>query len=336
VELRLEPTTSLEDADNLARSTASEVYSQLVTDLETATNLFSNLPAEEVEGSPFFPSAAAAQALLARVQLYQRNYSAADEAAQNAIDLAGSSFGSGLASPSQLNNIFDETAGNPEAIFTIDVNPQTESAGVNNALSAYTSEQWLAQIPAESLMSLYEEGDARVDAWYGTPCINDVTGNEVPGCTDINTGNFELQKYNSEQDFFADDYIHLRIAEMVLIQAEARLAPMNEGSGSVSAAISRLNDLRAQRGASELDPANFDEESALNEILDERRRELVAEGHRYFDLKRLGRDIAKNAGKLSDPNDPEPVPYEDIRILDDLPSNQLGVNELLVQNPGYN
>lgn len=331
VELRLEPTTALQDAESLARSTAAEVYDQLVTDLETATSLFSNLPAEEVEGSPFFPSAAAAQALLARVHLYQQAYSPADQAAQNAIDLAGGTFGSQLATPSQIGNIFDETAGNPEAIFTIDTDPSTESAGVNNALSAYTSEQWLAQIPSEALMSLYEEGDARVDAWYGAPCINDVTGSAAPGCEDINTGGFELQKYDAEQGTFADDYIHLRIAEMVLIQAEARL-----NTGGASTAISRLNDLRTQRGASELDPANFDQESALDEILDERRRELVAEGHRYFDLKRLGRDIAKNAGKLSDPSSPAPVPYEDFRILDDLPENQLGVNELLVQNPGYN
>jgi hypothetical protein len=54
----------------------------------------------------------------------------------------------------------------------------------------------------------------------------------------------------------------------------------------------------------------------------------VAEGHRFFDLKRLGRDIEKVQG-ISD------VPFTEFKILDDLPESALAVNEELVQNPGY-
>jgi hypothetical protein len=110
---------------------------------------------------------------------------------------------------------------------------------------------------------------------------------------------------------------------MVLIQAEARLNTMGPG-----AAIQRLNDLRDQRSASTLTPGDFGFESAYDEILDERRRELAAEGHRFFDLKRLGRDIQKPFGR-------DAIPFNDFRILDDLPPSQLGVNEELRQNPGY-
>lgn len=327
IELRLEPTVSLEQATPLARSTAQEVYDQIVSDLNTAIEGFASLPADQVEGSPFFPSEAAAQALLARVQLYQQNYSAADQAAQEAIDLAGASFGSRLAGPSEVRDIFDETAANPEAIFTIDVDPQTETAGVNNSLSAYMNQQWMAQMPTQDLLDLYSEEDAR-QSWYA-PCFDDVAGTEVD-CSDVNERSLELQKYNAEQGNFADDYIHFRISEMVLIQAEARL-----NTGGVGTAIDRLNDLRVQRNATELDPADFNAESALDEILAERRRELVAEGHRYFDLKRLGRDIAKSQGKLATPPVQEFVPYEDVRVLDDFPSTQIEINELLEQNPGY-
>jgi hypothetical protein len=93
-------------------------------------------------------------------------------------------------------------------------------------------------------------------------------------------------------------------------------------------AIARLNDLRSERGASTLDASNYNQTSAMDEILDERRRELVAEGHRFFDLKRLGRDIRKVQGR-------EDIPFRDIRILDDLPEDQLAVNDSLQQNPGY-
>jgi hypothetical protein len=208
---------------------------------------------------------------------------------------------------------------------------------VNDAIAAYTSKEWMAQIPTQDLISTYESDDARLDAWYG-PCFNDITGTAPGGCDNVNNDGLELQKYQGDKDLaanqYADDYIHLRAAEMVLIQAEARL-----NTSGVAAAINRLNDLRSQRNASQLDPANFTEDSARDEILAERRRELVAEGHRYFDLKRLGRDIQKSAGKLDDPADDrtdDPVPFEDPRILDDIPPGQLEVDSELVQNPGFN
>lgn len=328
VEVRTEPTLEVSDAVPTARRTVPAVYDQLVTDLQEATSLFSNLPSGEKEGSEFFPSEAAAQALLARVQLYQRNWGAANTAAQNALDLAASQFGSELAPADSagMRAIFDETNGNPEAIFTISTEPTTESPGINEAISAYTTIQWLAQLPTQDLISLYELGDARLAGWYD-PCFDEVNGSKPTGCDEINDNGFELKKYSSEQGVsrFADDYVHLRVAEMYLIQAEARL----NGEGGVSAAIDRLNDLRAARSASELDPGNFDFDSAYDEILDERRRELVAEGHRFFDLKRLGRDIRKVQGR-------DDIPFNDFQVLDDLPPGELTVNDSLRQNPGYN
>jgi hypothetical protein len=328
VEIRTEPTLAVENATPTPRSTVPEVYNQIVNDLGEAITLFSSLPGDVQADTEFFASEAAAQALLARVQLYQRNWGEADTRAQNAIDAAAASFGSGLASGAdELYAIFDETTGNnPEAIFTISTNPVLESAGVNDAISAYTALQWLAQLPTQDLMSLYEAGDARRDAWY-VPCFDEINNSEPTGCDQVNDDGLELAKYSAEQapSQFADDYVHLRIGEMYLIQAEARL-----NTSGVSAAITRLNDLRAERGASALDPANFDFDSAYDEILDERRRELVAEGHRFFDLKRLGRDIRKapETGR-------EDITFNDIRILDDLPTDQLEVNPELVQNPGY-
>ena len=329
IELRTEPTLDVSDAEPVPRSPVSDVYDQIVTDLNEATSLFSQLPGDVKEGSEFFASEASAQALLARVHLYQRNWSGAETAATEAINLAGSQFGSALATPSQVRakQIFDETTNNPEAIFTIDTDPATESAGVNNALAAYTSNEWMAQIPTQDLLNAYESGDARYEGWFGD-CFND-TRNEDTDCTGINDEDLELQKYTSEQggDPYADDYVHLRVGEMVLIQAEARLQTQSR-----SAAIGRLNDLRRQRDVPELSPGDFStDEEVMDAIMEERRRELVAEGHRFFDFKRLGRDIPKAPGT------PEPafIPFEDIRILDNYPNGQVQQYEVLVQNPGY-
>ncbi len=328
VEIRTEPTLAVETATPLARSTVPEVYTQIVNDLQESISIFSSLSGDVLEDSPFFVSEAAAQGLLARVNLYQRNYGEADTRAQNAIDAAASSFGSALASGSdELTAIFDETTGNPEAIFVVSTNPITESAGVNDAISAYTTLQWLAQLPTQDLVDLYEAGDARLDAWY-VPCFDEINDVEPTGCDQINDNGFEITKWSAEQapSQFADDYVHLRIGEMYLIQAEARLY-----ESGIAAAISRLNDLRAERGASALDPVDYaTQDDVLDEILNERRRELVAEGHRFFDLKRLGRDIRKAPETGRDD-----ITFNNFRILDDLPADQLEVNPELQQNPGY-
>jgi hypothetical protein len=53
------------------------------------------------------------------------------------------------------------------------------------------------------------------------------------------------------------------------------------------------------------------------------------EGHRWFDLKRNGLTISK-AGSF------EPVPYSDYRILAPIPQDEITLNDLLENNPGYN
>ncbi len=327
IEIRTTPTLDVADATDTPRSPVPAVYDQIVSDLEQAISIFQNLPSAVKENSEFYPSEAAAQALLARVRLYQRDWDAANSRAQNAIDLASSTFGSELAAPDSgsVRSIFDERNGNPEAIFTIATDPNAgESPGVNNAISVYTTIQYLAQLPTQDLVSLYEPGDARLAAWYD-PCYNEIFDSKPTGCSAVNDEGYELTKYSSERAVsqYADNHPHLRIAEMYLIQAEARL-----NQQGASEAIARLNDLRSQRNASMLDPGNYTQASAMNEILEERRRELVAEGHRFFDLKRLGRDIQKVQGR-------EDIPFRDIRVLDDLPEDQLAVNDSLQQNPGY-
>ncbi|MFO8098684.1 MAG: RagB/SusD family nutrient uptake outer membrane protein [Salinibacter sp.] len=329
IEIRTEPTLDVSDATSTPRSPVPEVYDQIVSDLQEAISIFQDLPGDVREGSEYYPSEAAAQGLLARARLYQRDWDAADSRAQNAIDLAGSAFGSDLADPDSASarSIFDERNGNPEAIFTIATDPEAgESPGVNDAISVYTSLQYLAQLPTQDLVSLYEPGDARLEAWYD-PCFNEIFDSKPTGCDDVNDEGYELTKYSSEraESQFADNHPHLRVAEMYLIQAEARL---KQQGGSVTDAIDRLNDLRDQRGASELSPSNYTQDTAMDEILAERRRELVAEGHRFFDLKRLGRDIQKVQGR-------EDIPFRDARLLDDFPEDQFTVNDSLQGNPGY-
>jgi hypothetical protein len=71
--------------------------------------------------------------------------------------------------------------------------------------------------------------------------------------------------------------------------------------------------------------------ATVDNVLRERRIEFMAEGHRWFDLKRLGRDIPKPA--LSGA---PTLPYTDFKILPRIPQAEINLSTVLNQNPGYN
>jgi len=318
--IRTSPTLTLNDADARPRNTVAEVYAQMVSDLQEAASLLENQFTD-----PGFATHAFAQALLARVQLYNRNWSAADQAATNAL---GANGAPGLATDSAtVAQMFNENGPNhPESFFTAILNSSTEQisgSNVNNGLNAYTADQWNAQVPTQDLRDLYDAADYR-NAWYA-PCFEEANNSD---CTGSAITGEEIQKWNGDKGNFGDDIPYLRAAELKLIQAEARA----RDAGAVTAsALSPLNDLRQARGLTAFVLADFASlDEFINEVLDERRRELVAEGHRYFDLKRLARDIRK-APETGFPN----VPFTDRRILDDFNSGQLEANPELQQNPGY-
>ena len=102
-----------------------------------------------------------------------------------------------------------------------------------------------------------------------------------------------------------------RLAEMYLISAEAQGFPKGLG---------RLNDLRKERGLEGVDPKDKDE--FLQCVLDERRKELLAEGFRYYDLIRT--NMAKTTLGLKD--------YQHVLPI---PGKEMISNPNLEPNPGY-
>lgn len=309
--LRTEPTLTATDADFRARSTVNEVYSQVKSDLQQAINLLG----QSQEPSRYYIQQGAAYGLLARVHLYERDWAAAESAANSALSSTGASL---VTSESGVANMFNENTGmNPEGIFITLVDPSTESLGYNSSLNTYTAQAWVAAVPSQDLLDLYDASDWR-NQWYA-PCYDEINDVALAGCP----AGMEIQKWNGEKGQYADDIPLLRVSEMVLIQAEARLKQNN-----VAGALTALNTLRNARGLGNYASANTD--AIMNEILDERRREFAAEGHRFFDLKRLGRDIRKPpGGSYAD------VAFNDFRILDNLPGDEIELNSKLEQNPGY-
>lgn len=314
-----EPTENLSDVKETPRATVSAVYEQILNDLSQAKTLLAGYNSDNTYITESF-----VDGLTARVNLYAGNWSAADAAATEAIANSGRSLANTSA---EVTGMFDETDGDhPEALFKIVVDPNTEpiaGSNVNNGLAAYTASVWVAQLPTNFVIDLHDSTDYRL-GWYA-PCFNDYGGVAPTGCTEVNDEGWELQKWNGEKGNAADDIPYMRLSEMYLIQAEASAKANN----SVAAGIGPLNTLREARGLAPLAAADFASLTAFeDEILDERVRELALEGHRFFDLKRLGRDIPNPDGTTK-------IRYDNYRILDNLGADLISANPALVENPGY-
>lgn len=125
------------------------------------------------------------------------------------------------------------------------------------------------------------------------------------------------------------DFILMRLADAYLLRAEARLS-----QGNTTGAAEDINVIRTraavpgQEAAIQITPA----EVTLDFLLDERARELVGEGHRWWDLARTGTLVERtrlhNTGAA--PN------IQDYHIVRPIPQNQ--IDRTLggyAQNPGY-
>ena len=243
--LVLTPTLDANDpALNVSASSQSEIYAQIETDLSFAAG---NL----IDGNTLGMSSAAANALLARVQLYQGKW-------QEAYDTA----------TKVLGDDFDLTAFPylQDRLFTIDYN----GADGNSFAFFYGPSELNGRYsihPSDTLIGTYEDGDLRLEQSIGFL-------NGAP--------------YSLKYDDFAtaagsqtDPVLIIRHAEVVLIAAEAAAE-----LGNFDDAEMWLNMVRMRAG---LDEVDLDDDNFEEAILKERFVELANEGgHRLWDLRRRG------------------------------------------------
>lgn len=230
----------------------------------------------------------AALAILARVYLQQGNYSAARDAANDVLQNSGHVLSSALAS--SFNNENDGI----EDIFAWQITPQDGDNIYNNlwATLEFGGRSTTADVTIEpGFFSLFTGPDDRADFFY--------SGN----------GTTVSSKWRGQ---FAN-VPFLRIAEMHLIRAESNF---REGSNLGLAPEDEINALRIRSNAAPLIGIS------LEDILEERQRELAFEGHRFHDAKRLQETI-------------DGLPYDANNLVMPIPQDDIDTNPNLEQNPGY-
>lgn len=316
--IRTEPTLDVSDAEAKARSTVAETYASILADLTQARELLSGVNTDNS-----FITEAFVVGLTSRVHLYAGNWSQAASLAQEAISLSGKSLQS---TETNIGTMFFTR--NPEALFEIVVNPSTEAiagSNINNGLAAYTSDQWVPQVPTQVVIDKYNAGDYRLTTWYKDCQVQQSTGAAATGCATVNNLSASVNKWNGYKGSLADDIPYMRVAELYLIWSEAAAKAAN----SATAGVSPLQTLRTARNAGDIPSSALTDMTSFEDfILDERVRELIVEGHRFYDLKRLGRDIPSVDGTAK-------IRADSYRMLASFGTGLQNVNPLLVENPGY-
>lgn len=130
--------------------------------------------------------------------------------------------------------------------------------------------------PSNELRNLYSEDDYR-NNWYSM----DADGVN-PVFTKYAGGNASVPNLADLKIF--------RMSEIYLSRAEAYAS---KSSPNIALAAKDYNRLRKFRIPNYLDESFSTASDANNKIFDERRRELVIEGHYFFDLKRLNKSIVR-------------------------------------------
>jgi|GEM_PF-1985297 len=116
-----------------------------------------------------------------------------------------------------------------------------------------------------------------------------------------------------------------RYADVLLMKAEVE----NELRGPTPVAHNMLNQIRGRAGEEPVE--GITDKGAFREIVfTERAMELIGENHRYFDLKRRGKEYFLDKVRQSRPDE-----IKDHQFLLPIPEADLRVNPLLEQNPGY-
>lgn len=294
VPLQLKATESGDQVELKGATPSSEILEVIIADAQKASSL---MTWESVNKSARRKAnKGAALALLAHASAFQNDYAKTLVYTDSIIN-QGSSFallGKGNVSEVFSNNdvrenIFvitqkdseNESAAHTNNIFSTNVSFSTSSStsfpGFPFAVPNY-------YIDKSRLDKLYSLNDARRNDFF----LKFDDGPVIVDNSNI-TERFQLKKYTNFVfknagtlgDLRAQSNIVIfRLADMILLKSEAlyQLGRMNESRAA-------LNVIRERAG---LDPiaTNLNNRTYYTEILKERQRELIGEGHNYFDVVR--------------------------------------------------
>ncbi|RAV30512.1 RagB/SusD family nutrient uptake outer membrane protein [Sinomicrobium soli] len=279
------PLVITEDAPlNPEAAPAEEVYDQIISDLTDAEAL---PPDGEIQEGR--ATRGAAQALLAKVYLRTGAYELASDKASDVME-------------SELYGLWDrfkdafriENRGGKEAVFSVGF------GDAGGAISFWEVGQFNVRLLPPAL-SAEVDGISNTQGWqiandnmYGTFATADerredtfMTSFVASDNSTVNLDHVYIDKYwDAEADPTAggsfNDFPVIRYADVLLTYAEAQAR-----LGNFDIANDYLNKIRQRANLGDAEAGNM--EDFIDLLVEERGKEFVGEGQRWFDLTRLGR-----------------------------------------------
>ncbi|TMM55776.1 RagB/SusD family nutrient uptake outer membrane protein [Maribacter algarum] len=342
------PVLDVDAALTISKTSAAEVYSNIIADLEEAKL---NLPA--TQPSRALPSKGTAAAYLASVYLTLGDYQKAYDEAKYVIDNEGEF---GLVLEADYQDLFNSGVKSNEPLLTLDFNGFSDGDTGRDYAPALTGIRanergnigggWSVAVPTINVYNAWDGRDYRKAVSLDTTGIFNGVEEPFTKFPDFDSRNIQ-SAYIAKYTRFVGatgtgngrasslDYNLMRYAEVLLIAAEA-LNEINPGTIEAEGYVNRVRE-RARNGNGSDFPANvtsgMSQADFRDMVLEERRWELAFEFKRWYDIKRrqLGME-AFGLGGL----EPQPSfdPARD--YLFPLPFDELDRNpNLAPNNPGY-
>jgi len=313
------------------RATVEEVYTQIIQDLTDAEALPPTYTAADAGRA----TSGAAKAILAKVYLTRKDWPNAILKSREVIN-----GGYGYALFEDFQDIFTKTKKNgKEHIFSVQFEPNQAGNGSSGSTFQSTSfTGFTATEPADIISDvalfydIYAPGDKRRDVSYAKQLLNPTTGTLYTFPKPIFKKYLDLTNLATPGNV-AINFPIIRYADILLSLAEA----INEQSGPTAETYELINQVRRRAFGKPIttpdaavDLAGLNQTTFRAAIQEERKKEFVQEGQRWFDLVRWGTLVtevkkvtAKNS--VSERNNLYPIPQSERNINPDG----------LPQNPGY-
>ncbi|MDR1865384.1 MAG: RagB/SusD family nutrient uptake outer membrane protein [Bacteroidales bacterium] len=312
-------------------ATETQVYEQIIQDLKDAEAL--PAPAEYDAQDAGRATAGAAKSLLAKVYLTQRDWENARKKSEEVIGLGWYDLFDDFA------DVFNvATKNGKEHIFSVQFKGYANFVGNCMAgRSAPTSDE-IPGVNGDYADALHIEGglfasfndfDKRKKVTFVTEMISPSDGQlytlEIPHIHKYYDPAAVGDQYNSS----SKNLPVIRYAELLLIYAEAL---NEENSAPTDEAYAAIDRVRVRAGLPKLKDGspNLTAEQFRDSVFQERRKELVFEYQRWFDLSRRGADYYVKTLKAAGKNSAAPR-----HVRFPVPQRELDLNPILKQNPEW-
>jgi hypothetical protein len=298
VPIPLVPVSDIPSASQITRATTGEVYTQILNDLAKAESLMT-VSGETPDAT--HGNLGAVHAIRSRVLLFQQNWAGAEAEAQAVTAM-------GYTLDANYGNLFND-AYQDEAIFVLDFNAvDFQLLGYYyRAKGAAGGRREIG--PTTGFIQQYAPGYNGTSASFATT--------DLRGQHDISFQGSTVYGSKWGTGIGGEDFHVIRYAEVLLNEAEA-----DAQQGKLVEAEAALTPIRTRAGKAAAGLDTMSQANAISMILQERRLELWAEGHRWPDLVRTGRAVAVLG-----------IPA--FQQLYPIPLSEIDVAPGLVQNTGY-